>query len=73
MEVKYELRKIIRIESVIEMVGCVEVDPEYWKTDRSSNPSREWEISTSPQFSIQYKYLCVAQDLSQRVRVLGEK
>jgi hypothetical protein len=29
MEVKYEMRKIIRIESVIEMVGCVEVDPEY--------------------------------------------
>ena len=28
MEVKYEMRKIIRLESVIEVVGCVEVDPE---------------------------------------------
>jgi hypothetical protein len=41
MEVKYEMRKIIRTESVIEIVGCVEVDPEFWKTDRSDNPSRE--------------------------------
>jgi hypothetical protein len=64
MEVKYEMRKIIHIESVIEMVGCVEVDPEFWNTDRSSNPSREWEISTSPPFSTQYKYLCIAQPLS---------
>jgi hypothetical protein len=38
MEVKYEMRKIIRIESVIEIVRCVEVDPEFWKTDRSNNP-----------------------------------
>jgi hypothetical protein len=29
MGMKYETRKIIRIESVIEMVGCVEVDPEF--------------------------------------------
>jgi hypothetical protein len=28
MELKYEMRKIIRIESVIEIVGRVEVDPE---------------------------------------------
>ena len=47
MEVKYEMRKIIRIESVIEMVGCVEVDPEFWNTDRSSNPSREGESGRS--------------------------
>jgi hypothetical protein len=73
MEVKYEMRKIIRIESVIEMVGCVEADPEFWKTDLSSNLSREWEISTSPPFSTQCKYLCIAQTLSQRVRVLGKK
>jgi hypothetical protein len=29
MEVKYEMRKIIRIQSVIEIVDCVEVDPEF--------------------------------------------
>ena len=29
MEVKYEMRKIICTGSVIEIVGCVEVDPEF--------------------------------------------
>ena len=38
MDVQYEMRKIIRIQSVIEMVGCVEGDAELWKTDVPATP-----------------------------------